>query len=146
MAAGASALAAAFSLAVAWHAKRIQGKAADFTNCLEVAGKLRDAMRHVQDAPDDARRKFEFIELLNLLEALALLYNDGRIAASTKKFTGKYLAEVVAEMRANEPMMRLRRESVTGDDTFRELQKFEKRQADAILTLARSYTKEQGIR
>jgi hypothetical protein len=146
VAAGGSAIAALASLGVAWHAKRIQGNSADFANCLEVVRQLREAMRRVHDAREDADKKFEFIELLNLLEALALLYNDGRIAASTKKFTGKFLEQVVAGIRASEPMTELKREAVTGEDTFRELKDFEERHAPAIRNLARSYTTEQGIR
>jgi hypothetical protein len=146
VAAGGSAVAAIASLAVAWHAKRIQGRSADFANALEVVGQLRDAMRRVHDASDDAKQKFEFIELLNLLEALALLHNDGRIAASTKKFTGKFLVQAIAGMRASDAMTRLKHESRTGDDTFHELERFEKRHAAEIRGPARSYTIKQGVR
>jgi hypothetical protein len=101
---------------------------------------LRDAMRRVHDAPDDAKQRFEFIEQLNRLKALALLYNDGRLAPSTKKFTGKFLDQAVAGIQASEAMTKLKREAITGDDTFHELQKFEKRHAPEIRKLARSYT------
>lgn len=145
VAAGGSAVAAVVSLVVAWHAKRIQGNSSDFANCLQVVSQLRDAMRRVVDARDD-KQQFEFIELLNLMEALALLHNDGKLAASTKKFTGKFLIEAVAWMRASEHMTKLKREAVTGDDTFHELQTFEQRHAPSIGHLSRSYTIEQGIR
>jgi len=146
VAACASAVAAAISLLVAWHAKRIQGNSADFANCLEVVSQLRDAMRRVHDATEDPKRRFEFVELLNILEALALLHNDGKIAASTKKFTGQFLDEALAGIRASEPMTKLMSEAITGDDTFRELQRFEERHAPSILNLARSYTKKSGVR
>ena len=125
MAAGCSAVAAFASLVVAWHAKRIHGKSADFGNCIEVAGQLRDAMRRVHDAQEDtAKVRFEFIELLNLLEALALLFNDDKIAASTRKFTGKFLAEGIGWIAVSENLAALMRESMTGDETYKELRRF----------------------
>jgi hypothetical protein len=147
VAAAAAALAAFVSLGVAWNAKRIQGKAADFSNCLEVVGQLRAAQDRVFTARnDDERYRFEFVELLNLLEALALLYNDGKIAASTKKFTGKFLDQVVAWIRVDESMKRLMDSSMTGDDTYGELKKFENRRRPLIRGLARDYSIQRGIR
>src|SRR5271165_6155920 len=52
VAAACSAVAAAVSLMVAWNAKGIQGRSADFANCIEVAEQLRDAMRRVRDERD----------------------------------------------------------------------------------------------
>jgi hypothetical protein len=45
-----STIAAGVSLVVAGQARRIQGIAADFSNCLEAARELRDAMRRVTPA------------------------------------------------------------------------------------------------
>jgi hypothetical protein len=85
-----SAIAASISFYVAMQARRIQGNAADFSNCLEAVRNLAEAQRRVIEAQDcEDRLKFEFRELLNLLEALALLVNDGRIAPSTHKFMMK---------------------------------------------------------
>ena len=143
IAAGFSALAAGISLLVAWNAKQIQGRSADFANCIEVASQLRNAMRAVHDESkksdnEDAYR-FELIELLNLLEALALLYNDEKIAASTKKFTCKFLDEVVAWINIDHGMATLMRASMTADDTYSELKKFEKYRKTSIRNLSRQY-------
>jgi hypothetical protein len=142
-AAGCSALAAIVSLMVAWNAKQIQGRSADFANCIEVAGQLRDATRRVRNEcnrkDDEGAYVFEFRELLNLLEALALLYNDGKIAASTKKFTGKFLAEALAWIRIDHGMATLMRQSMTGDDTYLELKKFEERSKPEMRGLSRLY-------
>ncbi len=100
-------------------------------------------MRRVRDERDkddnDARYEFELVELLNLLEALALLYNDGRIAASTKKFTGKFLDEVLGWISIDNGMAALMRKSMTADETYRELKTFEKRRKPGIRNLSRFY-------
>jgi hypothetical protein len=102
--------------------------------------RIGNAPRCARRAARIAKQRFEFIELLNRLEAMALLYNDGKLAPSTKKFTGKFLDQAVAGMQASEAMTKLKREAITVDDTFHELQKFEKRHAPEIRKLARSYT------
>jgi hypothetical protein len=146
VAAGCSAVAAIVSLAVAWNAQRIQGRSVDFANCIEMVEQLGDAMRRVRDErEDEARYKFEMIELLNLLEALALLYNDGRIAASTKKFTGKFLDQVLAWINIDDGMATLMRQSMTGDDTYRELKKFEERRKSEIRKLSRIYKDRRDV-
>src|SRR5579863_10157609 len=141
IAAGGSAIAATASFWVGWNAKRIQGRSADFANCIVVAGQLRDAMRRVRDERDKENNedgyRFELVELLNLLEALSLLYNDGRIAASTKKFTGKFLEEAVGWINIDHGMATLMRQSMTGKDTYQELKKFERRRKAGIRNLSR---------
>jgi NADH dehydrogenase/NADH:ubiquinone oxidoreductase subunit G len=141
-----STIAAGVSLVVAWQARRIQGRAADFSNCLEAARELRDAMRRVHDAPDAAKVKFEFTELLNLLEALALLYNDGKIAASTKKFTGNFLDEVLAWIRADASMKQRMQETETSPTTYQELKLFEKNRPQESRQLTKAYAKKRGLR
>ena len=149
VAAACSAVAAAVSLVVAWDAKGISARSADFANCIEVAGQLRDAMRRVRDERDkennEACYEFELVELLNLLEALALLYNDGRIAASTKKFTGKFLDEVLGWISIDNGMATLMRKSMTGDETYRELKRFEKRRKLGIRSLSRFYRARRDV-
>jgi hypothetical protein len=149
VAAACSAVAAAVSLMVAWNAKGIQGRSADFANCIEVAEQLRDAMRRVRDERDqennEKRYEFEMRELLNLLEALALLYNDGRIAPSTKKFTETFLDEVLAWINIDNGMATLMRQSMTGDETYRELKKFEKRRKSGIRNLSRLYKNRRDV-
>jgi hypothetical protein len=146
IAAACSAAAAALSLAVAWNAKGIQGRSADFANCIEVVEQLGNAQRRVFNARDDNERyEFEFRELLNLLEALALLYNDGRIAASTKRFTGKFLDEALAWINIDHGMATLMRKSITGDETYHELKNFEKRRKPKIRSLSRFYRAKRDV-
>ena len=85
-----AAVAATASAFVAWKAARGQTSAADFEACLSVVEHLAGAQRTVRDA-DEAHKEFEFIELLNLMEAFALLLNDARPSSSTKKVTGHFL-------------------------------------------------------
>lgn len=139
-AAGASAVTALISLAVTWHAKQIQGKSTDFANCLAVVSQLGDAIRRVRDGHGDENRvRAEFVELLNLLEALALLHNDGRIAASTRRFTGKFLEQAIGWINIDPHMRTLMRDSMTGEDTYGELKRFEKRRMVQIRDHSRFY-------
>ena len=146
IAAGFSAGAAVVSLMVAWNARAIQGRSADFANCIDVTSRLADAQRRVREAQDDeARYKFEFRELLNLLEALALLHNDNKIAPSTKKFTCKFLEEAIGWIRVNPEMAAFMRQSTTSDETYHEIQKFEGRRKPNIRTLSRSYVDRRDL-
>jgi len=145
VAAVASAVAAAAALAVAWRAKRIQGQSADFANCIEVVERLGNSMRRVRDAPEEYY-KFEFIELLNLLEALALLCNENKIAPSTKKITCKFLDESLAWIRIDARMKELMDEKVTGEDTYAELKEFENRRPREIAKHTKSYAIQRGLR
>lgn len=139
IATGAAAIAAAGSLFAAWRTASIQGKATDFGNCLEVVRQLGEAQRRVQDADSEEKSRFEFIELLNLLETLALLFNSRKIAASTRRFTEKFLDEALAWIRIEQQMTQLMRESMTGEDTYHELKKFERRRQTPIRGLSRLY-------
>lgn len=129
-----SAVAALVSLVVALGAMRIQERSADFANGIDVVERLGTAMRRVRDAPKN-HYDFEFTELLNLLEALALLHNERRIAASTKKFTAKFLEEVLCCIEHNPEMAEHMRKSITGDTTYLELKKFEKHHKREIRNL-----------
>jgi hypothetical protein len=146
VAATVSLLVAGVSLAVSWNAKRIQGRSADFANCIEVVEQLGDAQRRVLNEREDKERyEFEFRELLNLLEALALLYNDRRIAASTKKFTGKFLDEALGWINIDHGMATLMRDSITGEGTFQELKKFEQRRKPVIRKHSHSYRERRDV-
>lgn len=149
IAAGCSAVAATVSLFVTWHAKRIQGRSADFANCIQMAEQLRDMQRFVRDECEkdnnEARYEFELRELINLLEVLALLHNDNRIAASAKKFTGKFLDEVLAWINVDPGMAEFMRKSKTGEDTYRELKRFESRRKNEIGKLSRFYWRKREI-
>jgi hypothetical protein len=139
IAAGAAAVAAIGSWFAAWQTARIQGKATDFSNCLEVIEQLGEAQRRVRDADNHDKSEFEFIELLNLLEALALLFTNRKIAPSTRKFTGKFLEEALAWIGIDPEMAKLMQKSMTDDTTYQELKKFRKRRQRPIRGLSRFY-------
>src|SRR5438445_558314 len=85
-------------------AANAQNRVADFNNCLEVVKQLAEAQRRVRDASDDTRRIFEFRELLNLFEALALLINEKKIPPSTRHYAGHFLEEAWAWLETDAEM------------------------------------------
>jgi hypothetical protein len=133
-----SAVAAGGSAFVAWQAKRGQTSAADFEGCLAVIKQLTEAQRAVRDAPGE-HKQFEFIELLNLLETLALLVNDGRPASSTKKVAEHFLEEALSFIAVSPALADLMKKATTGDDTFSELQRFRSRRETAIRRNSKHY-------
>lgn len=139
-----SAVAAGASAFVAWQAKRGQTSAADFEGCLAVVKQLAEAQRTVRDAPEE-HKEFEFIELLNLLEALALLVNDGRPASSTNRVAAHFLEEALSLIAITPALVDLMRKATTGDGTFSELQKFRSPRAEAIRKNARHYRDKREV-
>lgn len=142
----ASAVFAAGAFIVAWHARSIQGASVDFTACLDVIERLRVAQDRVRRAEGDAEYDFEFHELLNLLEVLALLHNDGRLAKSTKKIVGNFLDQALGWIRNDQNMEARMNSAMTSDQTFEALRKFEKRRRKEVAKLARKYAIETGNR
>lgn len=106
---------------------RTTAQSFDFDSCLGVVTKLANAQRRVRDAKSDAEREFEFRELLNLMEALALLENDDKIASSTRKITRHFLSETYTYLRSQPHLVAFLDASITGDETFAELRKFAER-------------------
>ena len=144
-AAAMSAAAALVALFVAWGQKRVQGKSADFSNCLEIVGRLTVAQERVFSASDEPTRQFEFRDLLNLLEALAFLYNKNKIAPATKTFTAKFLDQAIAWIYVDEGMRKLMKESVTSEDTYGELHRYKERRRLDVVELQQRYVKERGV-
>jgi hypothetical protein len=146
-----SAIAAAISATIAlattcvnlWSLHRT-GRATDFNNCLTVVSQLAEAQRKVRDAKDDAARNFEFRELLNLMEALALMENDRRIASSTQKITERFLVESWAFLKSQPHIQQFLRDSMTDTDTFGELRRFEEKHVIEIRDKALLYERQQN--
>jgi hypothetical protein len=121
--------------------------AADVENCLAVVNDLGEAERRVRDAPLDSDiRTWEFRALLNLLEALALLVNERKIAPSTGKITTEYLEESWAFLDADESNRTLIEESLKSPETFNELKRFAKQHYARISLLRDRYRKELAAR
>jgi len=120
-------------------------RATDFNNCLAVVAQLAEAQRKVRDARDEAAKQFEFRELLNLMEALALLENDKRVAPSTQKFTMRFLTESWAFLKSQQHLQQFLRDSMTDTETFAELRRFEEKHSIKIRDLALHYERQQNL-
>ena len=118
---------------------RLQTKSIDFNNCLEVVKQLAEAQRRIRDAASNETRDFEIVELLNLMEALALLVNRGRIARSAAEYTGHFLEEAWASLKANDDVLPLVEKSISGADTYSELLKFASGRHKRITALVKAY-------
>jgi hypothetical protein len=131
---------AAASFWISWLNRRTQIRSLDFTNCLEVVKQLGEAQRRVFSKKEDIdAARFEFFELLNLLEALALMINERRTHPSTTRFTSKFLIEALAWIRVDPTLKEQMAAAITSDDTFSELKQFEKRQAEIIRRTSRHF-------
>lgn len=119
-----SAIAAIAAGCVTYLAYRTQARSADFSDCLQVVEFLRVAQKRVYDANLQCNKdlyRFESRELLNLLEALAFLCNQNKIAPSTSVFTKKFLSESLVWVKKDNGMKSLMHEAMTDDETFHEL-------------------------
>jgi len=124
---------------------RTANRSADFSNCMTVVASLSEAQRRVFIASDNPiRRTFEFRELLNLMEALARLINDGNMTPSTQKITEDFLVEAWAYLHVDPALQALITQSVTGPDTYRELLKFAKKRSSRIAGLIEAYRQQNA--
>ena len=143
VAACASTVSASVAFVAIWFTGRqalAQVRVADFNNCLEVVKQLSEAQRKVFAAPDEKIHGFEFHELLNLMEALALLINDRRMAPSSRKYAGHFLKEAIAWMSVDPDMRTLLERSITGAETFSELIAFQKAHVHEVENLIVAYS------
>lgn len=144
-ASAASATAALIAVCFTARSSNAQVKAADFSNCIAVVTQLGDAVRRVRDANDDPiKEPAEFHELLNLLEALALLINDRKIAPSTLRFAEHFLQESMAWIKVSPKLNFMMQRSLTSDSTYSELFRFADRRSMVISALAKSYRSQKG--
>jgi hypothetical protein len=119
---------------------RTTNRSADFANCLAVVSSLAEAQRRVRDAGGNIPvRDFEFRELLNLMEALALLLNDDKVTPSTRKIVEHFLEEAWAYLHADPSTQHLIISSVTGVETFAELEAFARRRSSSIERLTTAF-------
>lgn len=107
-----------------------------------VVSQLAEAQRKVRDGSTDEIKQFEFRELLNLMEALALLENDSRVAPSTQKVAQKFLIESLAYIKSQPHLQDFMRASKTDIDTFGELRRFEEKHSKEIRDLALHYERQ----
>jgi hypothetical protein len=141
-----AAVASALSAAASFWLIRTEARSHDFDSCLDLIERLGVALRRVRDAQDDGIRDFEFRELLNLMEGLALLENQRRIPKATRKFAKTYLIETYAFLRSEGSTRVLLDSSVTGVTTFDELMQFYDRNRAEIDGLSVAYQKQRKER
>ena len=103
---------------------------------------MAEAQRKVRDGTTEDIKQFEFRELLNLMEALALLENDSRVAESTQKVAQKFLIESLAYIKSQPHLQEFMRSSMTDIGTFEELRLFEERHSKQIRDLALHYERQ----
>lgn len=126
-------------------ALRTQVKVADYNNCLQLVRHLSDAQRAVFTSTCDSQRyDFEFRELINLLEAVALLINRNQITNSTKYYSTDFICEALAWIESDESMHVTLKDSVTASNTFKELIIFRNSHRARIDTLAHDYRDRPG--
>jgi hypothetical protein len=132
-ASAASAFLSFCSLAFTGRTALIQAKVAEFNNCIEIVAQLGAAQRKVSEYdPGTREHNFEFRELLNLLETLALLVNRRKITQAARDYTTKFLIQALAWIDIDETMKKLIAESITGIDTFADLNSFRQRRRQEI--------------
>lgn len=144
VAAAASALLAVIIAYLAFAALRQDKRSSDFGDCVDAVTRLGDAQRRVFEATTPEKKQFEFRELLNLMEALALLENDKRVAPSTRKFTVPFIQESYAFLRSQPQLVPLLEDSITSDTTFAELAKFAEKHKAKIESLTRLYQRQSA--
>lgn len=124
-------------LALWWNARSAgrQAKAADFSSYLQLTARFSTAWRRYLDAsvcaektPNDIdkahRRRFEFTEVLNLLEGACHLYTTGNLQGATRAMICDYLKETIPLVHNNEYGISIIRASYSGPDTFLYIRKF----------------------
>lgn len=145
MAAVASAVSASIALAsllISLKTARTQVKVGEFNNTVAIQRELAEAQRKIAShEPGSTNWVFEFRELYNLLEVLALLINNGQMTIIAKEFATKFIIEVLAWTETSDELKVLVAESVTKDETFAELNAFRRkyrRQIDPLLPIYRA--------
>ena len=130
MAAAASAFLNLCGTFFVWQSSKTQAKSADFDSCIRTIAAIAEGLRKVRDAASDsALLEYEMREYLNLLEGFALLANRGKITPVASELVMDFLKESVAFMKSNDPWKAVWDTSITGKNTYRELQRLIKRQA-----------------
>jgi hypothetical protein len=127
------------ALAISASATRTHSRVADFNGCLHALDNLAMAQRRIRDARDETVRIFEIREILNLMEALALLINRGRVGPSTQDFVTHFLEEAWAWLNVDATTHPLIEQSLTSESTFEELRSFARTRAKRISALSLLY-------
>lgn len=134
-----SACLAFLSLIFVGSSTRTQSKIAEFNNCVEIVKTLGEAQRKVKDKLGSSDHIFEFRELRNVLEMLALLVNSRKTTRVANKYRITFLIQALAWIEVDDSMKKLIESSVTGGDTFDDLLVVRKRYRRQIEHLSSQY-------
>ena len=81
-----------------WSVRR-QAKATDLNGYFQFREQFSTAWRRFKDAPEEDR-KYEFIEILGLLEAACHLYNKRRLYGATRDMVRDFLCEMLLKKKS----------------------------------------------
>lgn len=110
---------------------RVQARAADFTSYLDMQSRYAEAWRRYRDAVDSGHKDFEFIEVLNLIEAGCHLYNNNVVYGATRAMLESYLKEIISGIVKNTAARERMKKAVSDHETFRQIVVFsEKKNID----------------
>lgn len=105
---------------------REQVRSRDFENYLLLWDKYTEAWRRFGNAKEDDRF-FEFVELMDLLDASCNFYNNGILRRSTREMVGGYLTGILPDIFDDPTKQEMLIKSIEDRDTFSEIVKFARR-------------------
>ncbi|TIQ35487.1 MAG: hypothetical protein E5X48_14060 [Mesorhizobium sp.] len=113
-------------LTLLWTARslRLQSKAQDFASFLSLSDRFSTAWRRFRQTSDDDWKRYEFAEILNLIESACHFYNKGALHGVTRDVYGLYLKEVIRDIHKNDFAVTTMKEALSGPDTFFHIRRF----------------------
>lgn len=105
---------------------RVQARAADFTSYLDMQSRYAEAWRRYRDAQEE-HKDFEFIEVLNLIEAGCHLHNKKVVYGATREMLESYLKEIISGILKNDPAKKRMLDAVSENKTFEQVVVFGER-------------------
>lgn len=121
-----SAVASALAAIISLFSARTQLRSADARDCLELVKQLGDAQRRANAALGDQVER-ELLELLNLFETAALLFNHRRLGRSSAYVVKHALLEGWVWLDTTEGLAPILNKAITGPTTFQQLLIFKRR-------------------
>lgn len=136
VAAAISATVSAGAAVVALLNVRTQQRAADARDCLEFVKQFGEAQRKANGVSGEELER-EVLEVLNLLETAALLFNDSRLGRSSAQIVRHALVESWVWLNTTDGMAEILERAITGPTTFQQLLNFKLQFARDIDLLAK---------
>lgn len=130
-----SAVASAIAAIAASFNAFIQRRSTDARDCLEIVKQLAEVQRKANTAQGEDRNR-EILEVLNLFETVALLFNKGSLGPASEYIVREALIDGWVRLGADPGMREFVHGSITGPTTFEQLVKFTRRFRRQIASLA----------